>query len=332
MSEAYAIVAERAGGPEVLVKKPIDLQNLKPEAGQVLLKHQAIGVNFIDVYHRSGLYRQNFPAALGCEAAGVIEAVGTDVKGFKVGDRVAIFTSKPGAYATHRIVEARELVALPDDISAETAAAVLLKGMTSWMLAEKCLAHAAIAGEAPKILVLAAAGGVGSLLVPWLKYLGATVFAHTSTAEKAEKVKANGADYTTTLPYAELPQWIKQQNNGEGVHAVLDSVGADSWKSSLASLRKKGLWVVFGNASGPVPPLSPLELAGAGSVYMTRPRLVDYVDNSVDLTTASQKLFDLLRKNVLKAEINQRFSLADVAKAHSLLESRKTTGSTVLIP
>ncbi|ACV75725.1 MAG: quinone oxidoreductase [Zymomonas mobilis] len=332
MSEAYAIIAEKAGGPEVLVKKPLDLSKMKPEAGQVLLRHQAIGLNFIDIYHRSGLYKQDFPANLGCEAAGVIEAVGDKVKGFKAGDRVAIFTSKPGAYATHRIVDARELVALPDDISAETAAAVLLKGMTSWMLAEKGLAHAAIEGEAPKVMVLAAAGGVGSLLIPWLKYLGVTVFAHTSTEEKAAKVKANGADYVTTLPYGDLPDWVRKQNHGEGVHAVLDSVGADSWKSSIASLRKKGLWVVYGNASGPVPALSPLELSKAGSIYTSRPRLIDYVDNSVDLTTASQKLFALLRKNILKVEINQRFPLTEVAKAHQLLESRKTTGSTVLIP
>ncbi|AEI38062.1 MAG: quinone oxidoreductase [Zymomonas mobilis subsp. pomaceae] len=332
MSEAYSILAEKAGGPEVLVKKPLDLTSLKPQAGQVLLRHQAIGVNFIDIYHRSGLYGQHFPSPLGCEAAGVIEATGPDVKGFKVGDRVAIFTSKSGAYATHRIVDAHGLVALPDDISAETAAAVLLKGMTSWMLAEKCLAHALIQGEAPRVLVLAAAGGVGSLLVPWLKHLGVTVFAHTSTAEKAEKVKANGADYITTLPYSELPDWIKKQNQGEAVHAVLDSVGAASWKSSLASLGKRGLWVSYGNASGPVPPLSPLALAAAGSLYMSRPRLKDYVDNSVDLMTASQKLFYLLRKNILKAEINQRFPLTEAAKAHALIESRKTTGSTILIP
>jgi NADPH2:quinone reductase len=322
----FAIRFRQTGGPEVLEAELLAIE--KPGPGEVLVRHEAIGLNFIDVYVRTGLYPAELPAGLGNEAAGVVEAVGADVGEFAPGDRVGYFTASPGAYATHRIVPARLLVKLPDAISFEQAAAAMLKGCTAEFLVERC----ARVQPGQAVLVHAAAGGVGSIAVQWLKSIGATVIAHSGNAEKAAMAIALGADVSLDVPLDALSERVREVTGGKGVSVVLDGVGAASWEASLASVAKRGLIVSFGNASGPVPPFSPLELSRRGSLFVTRPTLFDYCATPEEMRAAATRLFELMLSGAIKMRIGARFPLAEAADAHRALEARQTTGSTVLVP
>jgi NADPH:quinone reductase len=326
MSAAWRIVFRRTGGPEVLEREAMALP--EPGPGEARIRHGAIGVNFIDTYHRSGLYPLDLPSGLGVEAAGTVEAVGAGVTAVRPGQRVAYLPRKPTTYATHGIAEAATLLPLPDDIDDATAAAVLLKGVTAWMLVERC----AKVQRGQTVLVHAAAGGVGSLLVPWLKAVGAIVIAHAGSPEKAAKAKALGADQALSCPFDALAHEVREHSAGHGADVVLDGVGAASWLASLGSLARRGLLVSYGNASGPVPPFSPLDLLRAGSAFVTRPTMYDYLDTAHARGEAARRLFRLLEAGTLQVDIGQRFPLAEAEQAHRALEGRQTTGSTVLIP
>ncbi len=322
VTEPYRLVFRETGGPEVIEREPLGA--LAPAPGEVLVRHEAIGLNFIDTYHRSGLYPLSLPSGLGSEAAGTVEAAGEGA-GFSVGERVA-YALGPGAYATHRTLAADRLVRLPDDIGAETAAAALLKGCTAEFLIERC----ARVQAGDWVLVHAAAGGVGSILVAWLKAVGARVIAHAGSAEKAAVAAELGADHALSCPFEDLAAQVRSATGG--VRCVLDGVGAASWAASLASLGRRGLMVSFGNASGPVPPVSPLELSRAGSLFLTRPTLADYVADPAELQASAARLFEMVRSGAVPVRIGARFPLADAAAAHRALEARATTGSTLLIP
>ena len=322
--EGFRLIIRATGGPEVIERAP--LGPLEPGPGEVLVRHEAIGLNYIDTYHRSGLYPLALPSGLGSEAAGVIEAAGEGA-GFGPGDRVGYALAPAGAYATHRLIAADRLVRLPDGIDAGTAAAVLLKGCTAEMLIERC----ARVQAGDWVLVHAAAGGVGSLLVPWLKAVGARVIAHAGSAEKAAIAAELGADHALSCPFEALAAEVKEISGG-GVRIVLDGVGAASWAASLASLKRRGLMVSYGNASGPVPPFSPLELARGGSLFLTRPTLADYVAAPGELQAAAARLFAMIGSGAVPVRIGARFPLGQAADAHRALEARATTGSTLLIP
>lgn len=325
-AEPFAIRFHKTGGPEVLQVEPLDLG--EPGPGEVLIRHEAIGLNFIDTYVRGGLYPAQLPSGLGNEAAGVIESIGPDVTDFSPGDRVGYFTSPPGAYATHRIIPARLLVGLPDDISFEQAAAAMLKGCTAEFLIERC----ARVQRGQMVLVHAAAGGVGSIAVQWLKAIGATVIAHSGNAAKAAVAIELGADVSLDVPMEALAERVRQLTDGNGVPVVLDGVGAASWEASLASAARRGLVVSYGNASGPVPPFSMLELSRRGSLFVTRPTLFDYCATPEDIGASAARLFKMIGSGKVAVRIGTRFPLADAAEAHRALEGRNTTGSTVLIP
>jgi len=326
MTDAYAIQIARTGGPEVLQLQDIAVPS--PGTGEVLVRHEAVGLNFIDTYHRSGLYPVPLPSGLGNEAAGVIEAVGQGVSGFAPGERVGYFTGPHGAYASHRVVAAERLVKLPEGVSSEDAAALMLKGATAEYLIERCASVEA--GQA--VLVHAAAGGVGSILVPWLKALGATVIAHVGSAEKAAIARELGADHALSCGMDTLAGEVRRLTRGEGVHFVLDGVGAASWAASLGSVARRGLIVSYGNASGPVPPFTALDLTRAGSIFVTRPTLADYAATPEEMRACAARLFEMVERGVVKARIGTRFPLRDAAAAHRAIESRATTGSTILIP
>jgi NADPH2:quinone reductase len=326
VSQAYAFVVRETGGPEVLHAEPIDTP--RPGPGQVLVRNEAIGLNFIDTYHRSGLYRVPLPTGLGTEGAGVVEGVGEAVESCREGNRVGYFTGPLGAYATHRVVDAERLVKLPDAISFEDAAAAMLKGCTAEYLVERC----ARVQPGETVLVHAAAGGVGSILVPWLKHLGASVIAHAGDSRKAALAAEFGADHALCCPLDELAAEVRALTDGKGVPIVLDGVGKASWPASLGSVARRGLIVTYGNASGPVPPFTPLDLLSAGSIFVTRPTLGDYCRTEDEIRTSAARLFELMAKGVLKIRIGARFPLRDAAEAHRAIESRATTGSTILIP
>jgi NADPH2:quinone reductase len=323
---AYAILIERTGGPEVLEVREIAMP--RPGPGEVLVRHEAVGLNFIDTYHRSGLYPLTLPSGLGGEAAGIVEAVGEGVSGFDRGGRVGYFTGPLGAYASHRAVSAERLVKLPEGISAEQAAAAMLKGCTAEYLIERCARIEA--GQA--VLVHAAAGGVGSILVPWLKAIGATVIAHSGSAEKAAMATDAGADHSLCCPMEALAGEVAALTGGAGVPIVLDGVGAASWAASLGAVARRGLIVSYGNASGPVPPFSALALLRAGSVFVTRPTLADYAATADEMRASAARLFEMIVGGAVPVKIGARFPLREAADAHRALESRKTTGSVVLLP
>lgn len=326
MTEPFAIKAVEPGGPDVLRAEPIEVGS--PGPGEVLVRHQAVGLNFIDTYFRTGLYPVEFPSGLGSEAAGIVEAVGEGMTDFAPGDRVGYFTGPPGAYATYRLVEAGKLVRLPDRISFEQAAAAMLKGCTAEYLIERC----ARVQPGQAVLVHAAAGGVGSILVQWLKAIGATVIAHAGSAPKADIASKLGADHALSCPLEALAGEVRRLTGGDGVHAVLDGVGAATWGASLDCVAKRGLVVSYGNASGPVPPISPLDLMRRGSIFLTRPTLGDYCATTEDMRASAARLFALMQDGKVTVRIGARFPLADAAEAHRALEGRKTTGSTLLIP
>ncbi len=326
MPEAYRFCLRRTGGPEVLGAEAMDAP--RPGPGELVIRHEAVGLNFIDTYHRSGLYPVPLPSGLGAEAAGVVEAVGEGVDRFREGNRVGYFSGPLGAYSTHRTIPADRVVKLPDALGGEEAAALLLKGCTAEMLIERC----ARVQPDDTILVQAAAGGVGSVLVPWLKTIGATVVAHAGTSAKAHKAKELGADYALSGPLDQLAGQVRALTDGRGVRVVLDGVGAASWPASLASVARRGIIVTFGNASGPVPPFTALDLVRAGSIFVTRPSLFDYVVSRDELEHSAGRLFEMIERGVLKAQIGARFPLLEAADAHRALEARQTTGSTILIP
>ena len=322
MTQPYRMVARVFGGPKVIEREAFDPG--QPAAGELLIEVEAVGLNFIDTYYRSGLYPAPLPLALGSESAGKVVAIGAGVDGFAPGDRVGC-VSAPGAYASHQRIPAIRAVRLPDDVTAEAAAATMLKGFTACYLAEDTVALRP--GETA--LVRAAAGGVGSILVPWLRDKGVVVIAHAGSAVKIAGVEA---DHRLSCDFAELADEVRAITGGNGVEVVYDGVGAASWPSSLACLKPRGLMTSYGNASGAVPPISLLELMRGGSLYVTRPTLADYIATDEDLARTASRLFDRMRGGVVKAVVGQRFALADAAEAHRALEARKTTGSTILLP
>lgn len=321
---AQRIIAREAGGPEVLELQDFDPS--APAAGQVLVANKAIGLNFIDTYHRSGLYPRPYPSGLGSEGAGIVEAVGEGVEGLAVGDRVAYLGDN--SYATHSTAHAATVFKLPDHIDFETGAALLLKGITTWMLVE-CVRPVQ---PGMTVLVQAAAGGVGQLVVRWVKALGGVVIAHAGTPEKAEIAKQLGADYALTGPYDDLAAQVRELTRDKGAELVLDGVGKDSWQSSLGSVASLGLIATYGNASGPVPPFAPLELARAGSAFLTRPTLYDWIRPPGMRDKAWERVVAMIDSSAIEANIGQRFALADAADAHRALEARQTVGATVLLP
>ena len=321
----HAIVIHKQGGPEEMRWEEIDVG--APGPGQVRLKQTAIGLNYIDCYHRSGLYPLEMPSGIGMEAAGVVEALGDGVSGLAVGDRGAYAGPPPGSYTEERNMAASSVVKLPDSIGDETAAAMMLQGMTVQYLIRRT--HNVQAGET--VLFHAAAGGVGLIACQWLKQLGATVIGTVGSDEKAELAKAHGCDHTIVYTRENFVDRVKEITDGAGVPVVYDAVGADTYPGSLDCLSPLGLFVSFGNASGPIANFDPGLLAAKGSLFFTRPTLMTYTAKREDLVASANDLFDAVAKGV-NIEINQRFALKDAAQAHRDLEARKTTGSTIFLP
>lgn len=312
------------GGPEVIEWTQLDLP--VPAAGEVLVEHTAVGLNMIDTYHRRGIYPMSLPSGLGVEAAGRVIAVGEGVDAFTVGDRVASFGPELGAYATARIYRATSLFRLPDAISDSVAAAAILKGCTVEFLVERC---AAVQPGMP-VLVHAAAGGVGLLLVQWLKHVGATVIGTVSTEAKAEAAIAAGADHVIVYGKEAVAPKVRDLTGGAGVRVTFDGVGLDTWETSLDATGKRGLIVSYGNASAPVTGISLGVLAQKGSLFNTRPMLYHYYEDPAERAAGAARLWALIAGGVLNVTIGQTYPLADVALAHRDLEGRRTTGSTVL--
>jgi len=312
------------GGPEVIEWHEVELP--APGPGEILVRHEAVGLNFIDTYFRSGLYPIALPAGLGSEAAGVVEAAGPDVP-FAVGDRVTTFGPAQGAYASARIARAADWFALPDDISAETAAAALLKGCTAEALAERVVALR----QDDWALVHAAAGGVGQILTQWLSAKGIRVIGTVGSAAKQALAQAAGAELVLLSSEADLVARIRAATGGQGVAAAFDGVGAATWATSLGSIAPRGTIVSYGNASGPVTGVALGHLAAAGSAYVTRPRLWDYYVTPQERQAGVDRLFAMLRSGAITVSIGQRFALKDAAQAHRALEARETVGSTVLV-
>ncbi|HWH88839.1 MAG TPA: quinone oxidoreductase [Pseudomonas sp.] len=315
------------GGPEVL--EYVDYEPAAPGPNQVRVANQAIGLNFIDTYYRSGLYAPPaLPSGLGSEGAGTVEAVGSDVTRFKVGDRVAYGSGPLGAYSQFHVLPQDNLVHLPDEISFETAAAVMLKGLTVQYLLRQT--YDLQGGET--ILFHAAAGGVGSLACQWAKALGVKLIGTVSSAEKAELAKANGAWATIDYSHENVAERVLALTDGQKVPVVYDGVGKDTWLTSLDSVAPRGLVVSFGNASGAVDGVNLGILAAKGSLYVTRPTLATYANNAENLQRMADELFEMIISGKLNVEINQRYALADAAKAQIELSARRTTGSTILLP
>ena len=326
MTTTQAIRIHRTGGPDQLVVETIPLA--EPGPGEVRLRQHAVGLNFIDTYHRSGLYPlPALPAVLGREAAGTVEALGEGVDGLAVGDRVA-YALEAGAYCGRRNIAAERLVALPETVSFETAAAVMLKGLTAHYLVRRT--HRVAAGET--ILVHAAAGGVGLLLCQWAAHLGATVIGTVGSPEKAALAAAHGCHHAVIYTRENFVERVHEITGGEGVPVVYDSVGRDTFEPSLDCLRPLGLMVSFGQSSGAIPPIHLGILAGKGSLYVTRPTLATHIAGRRALEEAAADLLDLVGRGVLRVETGQRYPLAEAARAHRDLEGRKTLGSSILLP
>ena len=308
--------------------KFIDGEQEKPTDNQVLVKHMAIGVNFIDIYQRTGLYPLNLPSRLGLEASGIVEEVGDKVGEFKKGDRVCYCNGPLGAYATHNIVPDNLLLHLPDEIQFETVASSLLKGLTAYFL----LHDIYMVGKDDTIIFHAAAGGVGSIASGWAKSLGATVIGTVGSDEKINYAKSNGCDHVVNMNKESFKDVALKITNNEGVSVVYDSIGKDTLMDSMDSLRKKGLLVSFGNASGVPDPINILDLMKKGSLFITRPTLFDYVKTREELLNASERYFDVLKSGHVKIDVQQKFTLEKVGEAHAAMSNRKTVGTTVLVP
>ncbi len=321
----HAIRINQNGGPEQLQWVEVTVGD--PGPGEVRVRNTAIGLNYIDTYHRSGLYPLPLPLILGSEGAGVVEAVGPKVKDFKVGDRVA-YAQPIGAYAEVLLRPAGRLVKIPAGVKDETAAAMMLKGMTAWYLCRRTYR----VKKGDTIVVQAAAGGVGQILCQWSKHLGATVIGTVGSDEKIALAKKAGCKHVVVMSREKLSERVKEITKGKGVPVVYDGVGKDTFMESLDCLAPLGLMASFGNASGAVPPVNIGILAQKGSLYLTRPTLVNYTSSREDLLTAARELFAVVKKGAVKIAINQRYPLREAAQAHRDLEARKTTGSTVLLP
>jgi NADPH2:quinone reductase len=332
MQQTGVLPMERAaqirqtGGPDVIAWTDVELA--APGPGEVRMRNLAVGLNFIDTYHRGGLYPMALPSGLGMEAAGIIEAVGDGVTDWRVGDRVATFGPSIGAYATARNIAAHGLFLVPDGISDDIAAAGLLKGCTTEFLVERC------AKVQPKwdILVHAAAGGVGLLLVQWLKHVGARVIGTVSTDEKAALARAAGADHVILYGKEDVAAQVRELTGGKGVEVTFDGVGRDTWETSLNATARRGLIVSYGNASGPVTGVNLGTLAQKGSLYVSRPTLFDYYHNAAERAAGAEYVFDMFRQGIIDITIGHRYALEDAAQAHRDLEGRKTVGSSILIP
>jgi len=320
----HAIQIQETGGPEVL--KWAEVEVGEPGPGQVKLRQDAAGLNYIDVYHRTGLYPQQLPFIPGVEGAGVVEAVGPDVAGLNLGDRVA-YAGPIGSYAEERLIAADRLVKLPDAISTEAAAAMMLQGMTAHMLLRSV--HRVQPGET--ILIHAAAGGVGLIVCQWAKALGATVIGTVGTDDKAELARAHGCDHPIVYTRQDFVAEVARITEGAKLPVVYDSIGKDTFMQSLDCLAPRGMMVSFGNASGPVDPFPPGLLAQKGSLFLTRPTLFTYIAARDELETAARELFEVVESGKVRVEVKQRYALDDAAQAHRDLEARKTTGSTVLV-
>lgn len=321
-----AIRFEKTGGSDVLQFVDYDLP--APAKGQVRVKHSAIGVNFIDTYHRTGLYPLPLPSGLGSEAAGTVEALGEGVTGFQIGERVGYASGFIGSYAQGANVPAERLIRIPDSISDEIAAAVLLKGMTAQYLLRQI--HRVTAGET--IVFHAAAGGVGQIGCQWAKHLGATVIGTTTSPNKVELAKANGCAHVLNSKDAGWEKQVRELTGGKGVPVVYDSIGKDTFLAGLDCLQPRGIIVTYGNASGPVDPFPPSMLAAKGSLFVTRPVLAHYTSTPKELQDTADDLFAVIASGAVKVAINQRFALKDAAQAHDALTGKQTTGATILKP
>jgi len=321
-----AIRVHKQGGPEEMKWEEVGLPTIKE--GEVLIKHTAIGLNYIDTYHRSGLYPMPVPLTLGIEGAGIIEEVGENVNDLKVGNRVAYASPPTGSYAEAKVMPAARLVKIPDNISDEIAAAIMLKGMTVEYLVRRT--YNVKAGQT--VLFHAAAGGVGLIACQWLKAIGATTIGTVGSEEKAALAKANGCDHTILYRKENFVDKVKEITNGKGVPVVYDGIGKDTFVQGFDCLSPLGLMVIFGNASGNAPPLETGILAAKGSLYVTRPTLMTYNAKREDLVDSAQQLFNMVGSGKINITINARYALKDAAQAHKDLESRKTTGSTLLMP
>jgi len=324
---AHAIRFHETGGPEVLRWEEVPVET--PGPGQVRLRHEAVGLNFADTYFRSGLYPVPLPAGMGVEAAGVVEAVGAGVDQVRVGDRVTYtgFINTFGAYSTERLVPAAALIRLPDGIECATAAAMTMRGLTASYLMRRI--HAFKPGDS--ILLHAAAGGVGLIVSQWARLLGITVIGTVSSDEKAQIARAHGCEHVINYSHEDVAKRVRELTDGVGVNVVFDSVGKSTFESSLDSLRRRGLMVCVGTASGPIPPFNPQLLAMKGSLYLTRPALADYIADPAEKSALAGELFDHVASGRIRIEINQRYALQDAAQAHRDLESRKTTGSSIFV-
>ncbi len=320
-----AIRFHKVGGPEVLTWE--DVEVVAPGPSEVRIRHEAVGVNFIDIYQRSGLYKVPLPAIAGNEGAGVVEAIGEGVTEVKAGDRIA-YAGRIGSYCEVRNIPADRLCILPDELSFEQGAAMMLKGLTVQYLIRRT--YRVEKGET--VLFHAAAGGVGIIATKWLKALGATIIGTAGSAEKCALALRHGADYCINYRTENIVARVQEITNGKGVPVVYDSVGKDTFEASLKCLSPLGLLVSFGNASGPVPPVDLSLLAQHGSLYVTRPTLATYIAERADLRAAAKELFDIVRAGTVSIDINQHYPLSDAALAHIDLESRNTTGSSILLP
>ena len=321
-----AIRIHQTGGPEVLTWETVDLP--APAAGEATVRHHAVGLNFIDTYHRTGLYPLALPSGIGLEGAGVVKAVGAGVTEVKVGDRVAYAGGPVGAYAEVRNIPAHRLLKLPDAIAFDTAAAMMLQGLTAAYLLRRT--YRVQPGDA--VLIHAAAGGVGLIACQWAKALGATVIGTVGSPAKAELAKAHGCDHVINYSTENFTQRVRDITGGEGVPVVYDGVGKDTFMGSLDSLRPLGMLVTYGNASGPVPPFDLLLLSQKGSLFVTRPTIMHYTAKRADLEALGAELFEVVASGKVRIEVNQTYPLKDAAQAHRDLEARKTTGSTILRP
>jgi len=322
-----AIRMHKTGGPEVMVWE--DYEPGKPGSGEALVRHEAVGLNFIDVYHRTGLYPlPSLPATPGMEGAGIVEAVGEGVTEVKTGDRIAYAALPPGAYAQARLIPAHRLVRLPESIPFRQAAGMMLRGMTARYLLYGC--YKVKRGDT--LLVQAAAGGVGLILSQWAKFLGATVIGTVGSREKAELAKAHGCDHTILYREEDFASRVKEITGGRGVDVVYDSVGQATFMKSLDCLRPMGMMVSFGQSSGTVPPFDLSLLSAKGSLFLTRPTLMAYTAKREDLLAHAADLFEVVTRGAVKIEVRQTYPLAEASRAHRDMEARKTTGSTILIP
>jgi NADPH2:quinone reductase len=324
--KANAIRIHETGGPEVMRWEEVDVP--APAAGEVTLKNHACGLNFIDTYQRSGLYPMQLPSGLGLEAGATVEAVGAGVTDLKVGDRVAHCSAPAGAYATYRNYPAERLVKLPDSIDFESAAGMMLQGMTVEYLIRRT--YPVKAGDF--VLFHAAAGGVGTIAMQWLASLGAITIGTAGSPDKCALAKSLGATHVINYREEDWVKRVKEITEGKGCHVVYDGVGKDTFMPSLDCLRPRGMMVTFGNASGPVPEIPPLILSQKGSLFLTRPTLFHYIASRSDFELSANALFDVVTRGVVKIQIGHRYPLKDAAQAHRDLEARKTTGATILLP